>query len=122
KALGGQSVEALERLRQRCHGDRGTRRDRGCGTLIHLRFERWGAHFGLPHVQLLVEMGEFSACVFKEELAIKNKRRGKEIEEQRSEVNQDRGPILMEKNCFIGNEELQFAKQPKTKRQKDGDG
>jgi hypothetical protein len=90
--------------------------------LIHLLLKRWGAHFGLPHVQLLVEMGEFSPCVFKEELAIKNERRGKEIETQRGDVNQDRGPILMEKNCFIGNEELQFAKEPKSNCQKDGDG
>jgi hypothetical protein len=90
-------------------------------TLIHLLFERWGAHFGLPDVQLLVEMGEFSAGIFKEELAIENERSGKEIEEQCGEVNQNCGPILMEQNCLIWNEELQFAEEPKAERQENGD-
>jgi len=89
--------------------------------LIQLLFERWSTHFGLPYVQLLVEMGEFSACVFKEELAIENERCGKEIEEQRGEVNEDRGPIFMEQNCLIGNEELQLAEEPKPERQENGD-
>jgi hypothetical protein len=66
-------------------------------------------------------MGEFSACVFKKELAIENERRCKEIEEQCGEVNQNRGPILMEQNCLIGNEELQFAEEPKAERQENGD-
>jgi hypothetical protein len=65
-------------------------------------------------VQLLVEMGEFSACVFKEELAIESERRGEEIEEQRGEINQDRVPVLMEKYGLIGNEELQLAEEPES--------
>jgi hypothetical protein len=72
-------------------------------------------------MQLLVEMGEFPARVFKKELAIKSERCGEEIEELGGEVNQDHGPVLMEKNGLIGNEELQFAEEPKSESQENGD-
>jgi len=79
-----------------------------------------GAHFGLPHVQLLVEMGEFSACVFKKDLRLRTNAAAKRLRTVWRGKPESR-PILMEQNCLIGNEELQFAEEPKAERHENGD-
>jgi hypothetical protein len=71
---------------------------------------------------LLVDVRQLAPRVFQEEFALHGVDAGKEIDECHAEPSEEHGAILMKKDVFVGNEELQFIHQPEAKRKQDGDG